>query len=293
MSKDHPAPTVPVADAPVEHEPVANEPVSHKPVAGAAVPPQKLGALDLEAHLRDPSRKQAFVTPMFDIIAPRYDAFTRLFSFGMDASWKRDALVAIVRGARTASDALDLACGTGDLAVSIARALPNVHVTALDASPKMIDEANARLADAARDAEIATRVTTMVGDMAAIALPTASMDLVTAGYGVRNVPDPAQSVREMARVMRPGALLVTLDFYRPAFAPWRALLLWYLSVAGNAVGWWWHRDPIVYGYIARSIDTFMSWQQFSALLEREGFRVERVTTHLGGGIAVHEARRIG
>jgi hypothetical protein len=54
----------------------------------------RLGALDLAAHLADPARKQAFVTPMFDIIAPRYDDFTRLFSFGMDASWKREALAA-------------------------------------------------------------------------------------------------------------------------------------------------------------------------------------------------------
>jgi demethylmenaquinone methyltransferase/2-methoxy-6-polyprenyl-1,4-benzoquinol methylase len=157
----------------------------------------------------------------------------------------------------------------------------------------MIDAARARLADAARDAAVAPRVTAQVGDMAALALPSSCMDVVTAGYGVRNVPDAAQAVREMARVLRPGGLLVTLDFYRPAFAPWRALLLWYLSVAGNAVGWWWHRDPVVYGYIARSIDTFMSWQAFSALLEREGFQVVRVTRHLGGGIALHEARRLG
>jgi hypothetical protein len=58
--------------------------------------PVRLGALDLEAHLRDPTRKQAFVTPMFDVIAPRYDDFTRLFSFGMDAGWKRDAIAAAV-----------------------------------------------------------------------------------------------------------------------------------------------------------------------------------------------------
>jgi len=307
MLKDDPAPEAPVAAGPVAVGPVAVGPVAAGPVAAGPVaagpvaagpaanarePVIRLGALDLEAHLRDPSRKQAFVTPMFDIIAPRYDAFTRLFSFGMDAAWKREALASIVQGAHSATHALDLACGTGDLAVAIARALPNVRVTALDASPKMIDEANARLADGAQDHALASRVTTLVGDMAAIALPTASVDLVTVGYGVRNVPDPAQSVREMARVMRPGALLVTLDFYRPSFTPWRTLLLWYLSVAGNAVGWWWHRDPIVYGYIARSIDTFMSWQQFSALLEREGFRVERVARHLSGGIAVHEALRL-
>lgn len=265
---------------------------------GAAIPPSasdrpgiKLGALDLEAHLRDPKLKQQFVTPMFDVIAPRYDDFTRLFSFGMDRGWKRDALARATEAlhALPRPRVLDLASGTGDLAITLARTLPEAQVTALDASPRMIDFANARLADRARDADVQARVRTMVGDMCAIALPSGEMDAVTAGYGVRNVPDPAASVREMARVLRPGGLLVTLDFYRPAFTPWRALLLAYLSAAGNAVGWLWHRDPVVYGYIARSIDHFMSWQAFSALLEREGFRVTRVTRHLGGGIAVHEA----
>ncbi len=251
----------------------------------------KLGDLDVDAHLSDPARKQAFVTPMFDIIAPRYDAFTRLFSFGMDSSWKRGAIASITKSATGARTALDLASGTGDIAVAIARAFPAAHVTALDASPRMIDAADTRLAG--NDHDVSTRVTTMVGDMSALTLPAASMDLVTAGYGVRNVPDPALAVREMARVLRPGGVLVTLDFYRPAFTPWRVLLLWYLSVAGNTVGWLWHRDPIVYGYIARSIDHFMSWQSFSALLEREGFRVQRVTRHLGGGIAMHEAIRLG
>ncbi len=264
------------------------------PGTGRAVPvPQKLGELDLDAHLRDPSRKQAFVTPMFDIIAPRYDAFTRLFSFGMDATWKREALAAIGTAAPDTRDALDLACGTGDIAVAVARRFPTSRVTALDASARMIDAANLRLSDGAPDGDMAGRITTMVGDMTALPMEPASMDLVTAGYGVRNVPDPASAVREMARVLRPGGVLVTLDFYRPAFAPWRAVLLWYLALAGNAVGWWWHRDPVVYGYIARSIEHFMSWQQFSALLEREGFRVQRVTRHLGGGIALHEAVRRG
>ncbi len=253
--------------------------------------PVRLGSLDVDQYLRDPSLKQAFVTPMFDVIAPRYDAFTRLFSFGMDVAWKREAIAAVVRDAATARDVLDLACGTGDLAVTIARALPAVHVTAVDASPQMIVEANVRLADTTRDADVAARIRTMLGDMMALDCADASMDLVVAGYGVRNVPDAAGAVREMARVLRPGGVLVTLDFYRPAFSPWRAILLWYLSVAGNAVGWLWHRDAVVYGYIARSIEHFMSWQAFSALLEQEGFHVQRVTRHLGGGIALHVARR--
>lgn len=266
--------------------------VEQYPHEPATVPsPVRLGSLDVDAYLRDPALKQAFVTPMFDVIAPRYDAFTRLFSFGMDVAWKREAIAAIVRNAADARSALDLACGTGDLAVSIARALPAVHVTAIDASPQMIVEANVRLADTTRDATVAARIHTMLGDMTAIDCVDASMDLVVAGYGVRNVPDAASAVQEMARVLRPGGVLVTLDFYRPEFSPWRALLLGYLSLAGNAVGWLWHRDPVVYGYIARSIEHFMSWQAFSALLEREGFHVQHVTRHLGGGIALHVARR--
>lgn len=258
-------------------------------------PVVKLGTLDVDAYLADPALKQQFVTPMFDIIAPRYDDFTRLFSLGMDKGWKSDAIDRVVSFARTRRadpfNVLDVASGTGDIAVAIARALPHAQLTALDASPRMIEAAEARLADPLRDADVASRVHAQVGDMCALDLADNSVDAVSAGYGVRNVPDPATAVREMARVLHPGGALVTLDFYRPTFAPWRMLLLAYLRAAGDTVGWWWHREPVVYGYIARSIDTFMSWQDFSLLLEREGFAVVRVTRHLGGGIAIHEARK--
>lgn len=250
----------------------------------------RLGSLDLEAHLRDPARKQAFVTPMFDVIAPRYDAFTRLFSFGMDAGWKRDAIARAVQplpDGRAVRQALDLASGTGDIAVGIARAVRDARITAIDASSRMIDMAQSRLRTA--DADVAARVSPRVGDMMAIDVADASVDVVTAGYGVRNVPDAEAAIAEMHRVLRVGGRVVLLDFYRPELALWRALLLWYLQTAGNVVGWWWHRDPVVYGYIARSIDHFVSWQQFRAMLEAAGFRDVRVTRYLGGGVARHEA----
>lgn len=251
-----------------------------------------LRTLDVDAHLADPSIKQAFVTPMFDIIAPRYDRFTRLFSFGMDATWKREAMDAVreaARRIRPVHRALDLATGTGDLAVALARLWPGVQVDALDASPRMIEQATARLA--ARDADVAAEVTPILGDMMALPQSDASVDVITASYAVRNVPDARGAVREMARVLRPGGVLVTLDFYRPAFAPWRALFLGYLQVAGDLVGYAWHRDPVVYGYIARSISHFMSDAEFSELLNEEGFDVVSVQRHLFGGVARHVGRR--
>ena len=272
--------------------PDAAKPETSQPHRSAS---SRLGALDLEAHLRDPARKQSFVTPMFDVIAPRYDDFTRLFSFGMDARWKREAIAAAVAPWPDADvayqpevrSAVDLAAGTGDIAFGLLRARPTLSVTAIDASPRMIEAANARLQT--RDRDVAARVCTVVGDMTAIALADASADLVTSGYGVRNVPDATQAIQEMRRVLRRGGRLVLLDFYRPESRLWRTLFLQYLSVAGNAVGWWWHRDPVVYGYISRSIAHFMSWQACAALLEQHGFRVHRVTRYLGGGVARHEA----
>jgi demethylmenaquinone methyltransferase/2-methoxy-6-polyprenyl-1,4-benzoquinol methylase len=127
--------------------------------------------------------------------------------------------------------------------------------------------------------------------MARLDLPAASVDVVTVGYGLRNVPDYRAALAEIARVLRPGGRLHTLDFYRPGSALWRVLFLGYLSVAGNAVGWLWHREPIVYGYIARSIDHFTSWRSFADAREVAGFAGEAVRRKLLGGVALHRARR--
>jgi ubiquinone/menaquinone biosynthesis methyltransferase len=238
--------------------------------------------MSLERHLSDPALKQQFVTPMFDIIAPRYDQFTRLFSFGLDRRWKAQLLAELSPYVGDTTRALDLACGTGDLACALAAR--GAHVVGVDASPRMIDEAKQR-------SRGETRVEFVVGDMTALDAPDASVDIVTAGYALRNVPDYKRALTEIARVLKPGGRLVTLDFYRPENALWRRAFLAYLSVAGNAVGWLWHREPVVYGYIARSVDHFVSITDFDTALIETGYTVERVYRQLNGGIAVHHALR--
>ena len=246
----------------------------------------RLQALDLEAHLADPALKQGFVTPMFDVIAPRYDAFTRVFSFGMDRGWKRELLDDVRRVARPDAVVVDLACGTGDLAFDIALMLPAGRVTGIDASREMIALATRRQAAIA-----GARVSFAVGDMSRLDLPDASVDIVTAGYGFRNVPDYALAVREAARVLRPGGYLLTLDFHRPENPVWRWLLVRYLTAAGSIIGWLWHRAPVIYAYLGPSVEHFVSWQEFARTLERSGFTVERVSTKLLGGIAIIIAKR--
>jgi demethylmenaquinone methyltransferase/2-methoxy-6-polyprenyl-1,4-benzoquinol methylase len=240
-----------------------------------------LKELDLERHLSDPALRQSYVTPMFDLIAPRYDEFTRVFSFGMDSGWKQ-SLIALARD-RIPANALvaDVATGTGDLAFALGRSRPDLRIVGTDVSLSMLRRA--------RTNQTSPGVTIAAGDITSLPFAEASLDAVTAGYALRNTPDWRASLNELARVIRPGGQLFTLDFYVPTFRPWRAAFLGWLSVAGRSVGWWWHREPMAYGYIAKSIEHFTTADAFSDALVRAGFAVDSVQRRLGGGIALHHA----
>lgn len=246
--------------------------------------PQDLARADLPTLLRDPARKQGFVTPMFEHIAPRYDAFTRLFSFGMDRRWKSTLgqwlSVQYPRPRRI----LDVACGTGDLARAAVQSHPAALVRGIDAASRMIAEA--------RRQGSGPNPTFEVGDLMVLPAPDGSIDAITAGYAFRNVPDLDRALAEMARVLSTGGMLYVLDFYRPRHAAWRALFLWYLRMSGSLVGWWWHRAPVIYAYIADSIAAWVTAREFEDALRRHGFEVRQAVTRLGGGVALHAAARV-
>ena len=130
-----------------------------------------------------------------------------------------------------------------------------------------------------------------VGNMLTLALPDASVDVVSIGYGIRNTHEPDRALREIARVLRPGGLLLNLDFYRPTNAVWRELYLGYMKVAGNFAGWLWHREPITYGYIAPSIRRFVTMPAFEQALDRAEFSLEWRARFLFGALGLHVARR--
>lgn len=243
---------------------------------------------NLAEYLADSSRKQQLVTPLFDLIAPRYDRFTRAFSYGMDARWKRDLIAWLARdmGARGVVRVLDVACGTGDLAVATVRALPAARVHGIDVSLAMLNIARSRVDQDARN-----RLSFALGDLTRLEAESASLDAITAGYAIRNVPDPQLALGELARVLRPGGRLFVLDFFRPAPRLWRGVYLAYLRVAGAAVGWLWHRAPAAYEYIAASLAQYVSWEEFTGWLTATGFRVAAVEPKLLGGVALIAAER--
>ena len=234
----------------------------------------------LRGALSSPETKAPYVRRLFHTIADRYDLITRLLSFGRDRHWKlRLVALAEPRAGRTA---LDLACGTGDIAFELAQR--GMRVTGLDLTHRMLELAQARNTGA-------NRVRFVTGDMMALPFPAASFDLVTTGYGVRNVPRIEPALAEIRRVLRPGGLLLSLDFDRPANSLVRAAYLSYLTVVGSALGWVLHRDPDTYRYIPESIRRYPGATVVADMLRRDGFASARVVPVLGGLMAIHVASR--
>jgi demethylmenaquinone methyltransferase / 2-methoxy-6-polyprenyl-1,4-benzoquinol methylase len=230
--------------------------------------------------MNSPAEKQSkrLMRQMFGEIAPRYDFVTRIFSYGMDSRWKRQA----VARAPLPSDALvlDLACGTGDFSKLVLEKLPQSRPVAADLTEPML-----RLA---RQRGIANAV---CADAEGLPFADAMFDCVFVGYGLRNFPHLSVAVQEIARVLRPGGCVVTLDFFLPANPILRRLYLGILYAQGGFWGLLLHGRPRTYTYIPDSLRGFMSMDDFSALLRRSGFARVDQRPYLFGGIALHWAIR--
>jgi demethylmenaquinone methyltransferase/2-methoxy-6-polyprenyl-1,4-benzoquinol methylase len=131
----------------------------------------------------------------------------------------------------------------------------------------------------------------VTGDMVALPFGAASFEVITTGYGLRNVPDLRQAIVEIHRVLVPGGRLVSLDFNRPGNAIVRAAYLVYLTVVGSALGLALHGDPDTYRYIPESIRNYPGAKGVALLLERSGFGQVKVIGLLGGLMAIHVARK--
>ncbi len=247
--------------------------------------PQELAAMDMAAYLGDKHRKKHYIQVMFETIAPGYDSFTRFFSFGMDKKWKEALLAETERRTPEHAFILDLACGTGDLGIQLARRTGATRSVGLDLSQLMLGQARDRSAKE----NISFRLAAC--DMLQLCVPEASVDVVTIGYGLRNTADVSLALREVARVLKPEGIVAVLDFNRPVRALWRGIFLWYMRKAGRFCGWLWHREPITYGYIAESIRRYFTIPEFEKQLADAGFKIEWRASRLGGAIGIHVARR--
>jgi demethylmenaquinone methyltransferase/2-methoxy-6-polyprenyl-1,4-benzoquinol methylase len=233
-----------------------------------------------EDRFSSPERKRQYVRRLFSTIADRYDLITILLSYGQDKRWKRQ--LATLASNSPHLRALDLACGTGDIAFELA--LRGADVTGLDITLRMLQIAQRKARTPSGS------VSFVAGDMMALPFPDRSFDLVTTGYGLRNVPELAAALAEIRRVLTPGGRLLSLDFNKPANPIVRSIYLTYLTLVGSALGAVLHRDPDTYRYIAESIRRYPGAAGVCALARAAGFADCSYQSVLGGLMAIHSAR---
>ncbi len=223
-------------------------------------------------NLENPEEKLRYNRTLFDVVAPKYDLITALLSFGQDQKWKQTLLKNLP--AKIAPNCLDLACGTADITKAVSQLYVDGTVTGLDLNEKMIQNAKLQSKHSSIRFEI--------GDMCNLTYENESFDIVTGGYALRNAPDLSKAIKEIHRVMKPGAFAAFLDFSKPknriaAYFEYLILLFW-----GNLWGIIFHGKAEIYGYIAESLKRFPHREAFSVQLENAGFTHVQSRTFMGG-----------
>ena len=226
-------------------------------------------------------QRAARVNDLFAAIARRYDLLNDLQSFGLHRRWKRRVaeLAAVQPGGR----ALDLCCGTGDIAFALARR--GAEVTGLDFSQKMLEVAESRRL---KNPELKTQKLIFIqGDAQQIPFSDATFDIVTVGYGLRNLMNWETGLAEMQRVARPGARLVVLDFGKPANALWRNIYFGHLRCSVPLVGWLFCGNADAYAYILESLKHYPAQLAVAEKMRELKLVNVHVINLLGGAMAIN------
>jgi demethylmenaquinone methyltransferase/2-methoxy-6-polyprenyl-1,4-benzoquinol methylase len=225
--------------------------------------------------LRNPhlaADKRSRVQRMFAAIAPSYDLNNRLHSLWMDQRWRRKA-VKLAR-VKPTDQVVDVACGTGDLALAFQRRLHRLLSSARSRSAPVTGvDFTFEMLPLARAKALGSSMRWINGDAQSLPLPGACADIVSIAFGIRNVADPGATIREFHRILRPGGRLIILEFSLPTHPVLRALYNFYFRrilprtatlLSGDKTG--------AYKYLPVSVNTFISREQMMGMMENAGFQ---------------------
>ena len=223
--------------------------------------------------------KARHVRGVFDSVAPKYDLMNDLMSMGLHRVWK--AFTVLVANIREGDQVLDIAGGTGDLALAFSKKVGNngcvVHT---DINEAMLRTGRDRLLDAG------VALPTLVCDAEKLPFPANYFDLVSVAFGLRNMTHKEQALAEMNRVLKPGGKLLVLEFSKVA-PPLEKLYDWYSFKVLPRLGQWVAGDAASYRYLAESIRMHPAQQELKAMLQGSGFGHVDYHNMTGGMVALH------
>ncbi len=230
----------------------------------------------MKPYNKQGSTKGEEVREMFDNIAPTYDRLNHILSFQIDKLWRRRVVNLVAQNCPAQGNILDVATGTGDLAIALATKLRGCKVLGVDPSQGMLDVAATKIAD------LEGRVTLQQSSAELLPLGSELFDCVTASFGVRNFSDLRRGIGEMVRVTRPGGVVVILEFSIPS----NAFVRWGYGLYSNhllpRIGALLSRDRAAYDYLPASVEEFESSSQMVSIMEQTGLtRCRAISQSLG------------
>ena len=227
----------------------------------------------------DESDKARRVRSVFDSVAPKYDVMNDLMSAGMHRAWK--AYTVLVANVKEGQQVLDIAGGTGDLAMAFApKAGGTGQVVLTDINEAMLREGRNRLLDAG------ISLPTLVCNAEHLPFPDARFDVVTVAFGLRNMTHKEDALREMNRVLKPGGKLLVLEFSKVA-RPLAKIYDWYSFKVLPKIGQLVANDASSYQYLAESIRMHPDQEELKALMQKGGFGHVDYHNMSGGIVALH------
>jgi demethylmenaquinone methyltransferase/2-methoxy-6-polyprenyl-1,4-benzoquinol methylase len=229
--------------------------------------------------------RAAKVNDLFATIACRYDFINDLQSFGLHRRWKNRLvrLASVNEGSR----ALDVCCGTGDIAQRLAQT--GAHVTGLDFSAPMLEVARQRSSDGNASGG---RLEFIQGDAQKLPFAADSFEAVTVGYGLRNLTSWETGLAELHRVAKPGGRVLVLDFGKPDNALWRGIFFAYLRLCVPVLGFVFCRNAAAYAYILESLQHYPAQNGVAAKMRAMGMKNVRIINLLGGMMSINYGEKL-
>lgn len=208
--------------------------------------------------------KKEQVAQMFDNISENYDELNRVISFGIDVKWRKK-VVAIV-GENSPKQILDIATGTGDLAIMLSQLHPD-KIIGLDISEGMLSVGKEKIAKA----NLFEMIEMIVGDSENMPFEDAAFDAITVSFGVRNFANLDKGLQEINRVLKPGGILVILETSVPRKFPYKQGYHFHTSVILPIIGKLFSKDKVAYSYLSESANSFPFGEKFNNILLKNGF----------------------
>lgn len=209
--------------------------------------------------------KKEQVAQMFDNISENYDGLNRVISFGIDVKWRKKVVQLV--GKNNPKQILDIATGTGDLAILMANTLTPEKVVGLDISTGMLEVGKQKI----QKANLSNTIDMVVGDSENIPFDDNTFDAITVSFGVRNFENLDKGLQEIHRVLKPGGIFVVLETSNPTKFPFKQGYKFYTSVILPLIGKLFSKDKVAYGYLSKSANTFPFGKAFNNILEKNGF----------------------